>query len=484
MIIKGASRAGPKQLATHLGRRDTNERVEVLELQSPAGSLREAFRDWQTLSEGTKGRFGLYHANIDPAETYTMTADQWGRCVDVLEEELGLAGQPRAVVLHEKHGRQHIHVVWARTDLDTMTLKADSHNYLAHERASQRLELEFGHEIVPGKHAKRDRERQPDMPDAALDHGEWQQGESAALDHKARKAQIMVLYQASDDGLAFTAALEAEGYTLARGDKRDFVILDAAAKVHSLGRQLPGVSAKDLRAFMAAIDPARLPSVQEARAAIRAAPVPEPQPPTPEPPPVPQPDHNPETATRLDALRRMLDERHSMGLRAQAQRHAHEVETLQQHQQAEAQTVIEALARDQAQQAVAARIVEEDRWEALRRTVREALSPDAKTARLDQERRQAEELARASEQGMVAMLAEMEARHRAGIDALVARQAEALIALQRRHDAEIANRLAEAAHAIEREEERALELERQREIERQRQEARSRDGPDGDGRAR
>src|ERR1700687_3138693 len=158
MIIKGGSRAAPGQLALHLPRPDTKERGEILELQSPAPSLPEAFRDWQILTEGTRGTKGLYHANIDPAKDYTMTRDQWQRSVDILEKELGLEGQPRAVVMHEKYGREHIHVVWARTDIDRMVLRSDSQNYLAHERASLALENDFGHEPVPGKHAKRDRE--------------------------------------------------------------------------------------------------------------------------------------------------------------------------------------------------------------------------------------------------------------------------------------------------------------------------------------
>ena len=86
MIIKGGSRARPGQLAWHLQRLDTNEKVEILELQSPAPTLGEAFLDWQTLSEGTRGTKGLYHANIDPAAGYAMTPDQWRRAVEVLEE--------------------------------------------------------------------------------------------------------------------------------------------------------------------------------------------------------------------------------------------------------------------------------------------------------------------------------------------------------------------------------------------------------------
>lgn len=66
-----------------------------------------------------------------------VTPQQWERTADVLEEELGLQGHPRAIVLHEKDGRVHVHVVWQRTDIETMTLVSDSWNYLAHEKAIQ-----------------------------------------------------------------------------------------------------------------------------------------------------------------------------------------------------------------------------------------------------------------------------------------------------------------------------------------------------------
>ncbi len=266
MIIKGASRAGPSQLARHLLRADTNERVEILELQSPTGDLTEALRDWQVLAGGTRGDLGLYHANIDPAKGYTMTQEQWHRTVDVLEKELGFEGLPRAVVMHEKHGREHIHVVWQRTDVDNMTLRSDSWNYLAHERASMALEQEFGHEHVPGKHAKRDREKQPEFPRADTTHAEWQQGERAGLDPRERKEVLTSLYGKSDNGQSFRNAIEQEGYILAKGDRRDYVIVDEQGTVHSLGRQIKDVKAKDLREFMSGIDRESLPTVEQAKA--------------------------------------------------------------------------------------------------------------------------------------------------------------------------------------------------------------------------
>lgn len=273
MIIKGGSRAGPRQLATHLLRTDTNERVLMLELQSGLANLEATFRDWQTLSEGTKGKLGLYHVNIDPDARYTMTEAQWARCVDVLEKELGLVGQPRAVVMHEKHGREHIHVVWARTDLDTMTLRSDSYNYLAHERASLMLEREFGHEHVPGKHAKRDREKQPEFPRAEINHAEWQQAERAALEDPVmaiedRRAQLAALHSASDNGQAFKAAVEEAGYILAKGDRRDFVLVDAH-RTYSLGRELK-LKAAEVRQFMADVDRDQLPTEGDARAQMSA----------------------------------------------------------------------------------------------------------------------------------------------------------------------------------------------------------------------
>jgi MobA/VirD2-like, nuclease domain len=263
MIIKGGSRSGPEQLAKHLQRRDTNEQVNILELQSPAPNLDEALRDWQTLSEGTRGTKGLYHVNIDPAKEYVMSAEQWQRCVEVLEKELGFEGQPRAVVMHEKNGRQHIHVVWARTDIDTMTLMSDSMNYPAHERASKALELEFGHEVVPGKHAKRDREKQPEFPNAGVNHAEWQQAERTGIKPDDRKDQITALQQASDSGQAFKTALEAQGYMLAKGD-RGFVLVDQAGEVYSLVRQIRGMKTAALREFMKGIDPESLPTPEEA----------------------------------------------------------------------------------------------------------------------------------------------------------------------------------------------------------------------------
>ncbi len=244
---------------------DTNEHVSILEIQHPVADLNDAFFCWQTLSEGSRGTKGLYHANIDPAEQYTLTPEQRIRAVNVLEEELGFQGQDRVVVMHEKHGRAHLHVVWCRMDYDTGTLRSDSQNYLKHERASLRLEREFGHEIVPGKHAKRDREKQPEFPRQDYDFFEAQTAERAPMTVQDRKAQIRALHAGAANGQAFKNALEEAGYILAQGD-RGYLVVDQAGLASVLSRNLQGMKKAQVDAFIADVPLDRLPTREEAKA--------------------------------------------------------------------------------------------------------------------------------------------------------------------------------------------------------------------------
>jgi len=244
---------------------DTNEHVSILELQHPVADLNDAFFCWQTLSEGSRGKKGLYHANIDPAEQYELTPEQRLRAVDVLEEKLGFQGQSRAVVMHVKHGRAHLHVVWCRMDYDTATLRSDSQNYLKHEQASMQLEREFGHEIVPGKHAKRDREKQPEFPRQDHDFVEAQMAERSPMTVEDRKEQIRALHAAAANGQAFKKALEEAGYILAQGD-RGYLVVDQAGVHSALSRNLQGVKKAQVDAFMADVPLDRLPTIEEAKA--------------------------------------------------------------------------------------------------------------------------------------------------------------------------------------------------------------------------
>lgn len=448
MIIKGKSRAAPSQLAAYLMRSEKNERTKLLQLVHPVSDLKIALVDWQISAGATKGELGLYHAQIAPHARYDMTPAQWERAADILAEELGLAGQQRAIVLHFKDGREHAHVVYSRVDLDTMTLRTDSNSYDAHERASHRLELEFGHEIVPGKHTKRDREKQPEIPRSETNHYEHQQAERTGISANDLKAEVRTLFEASDTGPAFKAALEDAGFLLAQGDRRDFVVIDQHGSLVTLARVLPGKTA-GVREFLQDVDRDALPTATEARIAQRdrqreRAPA------------EPGPAVEDQAARRADALREACRTRYAEELAAQERIQGQAITALQERHLQASSTAIDEMAQRQAREAVTARPGEPGFWQSLR----EGLSPALREARLAAEAERARTLELSQETEMRVMLAGMESQHRADMSDLIGDQVKERDELTTTQKSDLSRRLADddRAQALAREYEvRALE---------------------------
>jgi hypothetical protein len=266
MIIKGKSRAGPQQLATHLGNAEKNERVSLIETRGTvAQDLRGALVEMDAYAIGTHCEKSLYHAAISPAPPHRMADEQRTAAVDALEARLGLDGHARVIVVHEKLGRQHIHVVWSRIDLEKMRSVSDSHNYRKHEEVARDLERRFGHDRVQGAHHERDGVERPDRTPS---RAELQQQERTGITGSGVKAEVTAAFRASDGPAAFRAALEELGYLLAHGDRRDYVIIDRKGGVHSLARRIDGMKAAALREFMAAMNHESVPNIEHAREII------------------------------------------------------------------------------------------------------------------------------------------------------------------------------------------------------------------------
>jgi len=263
MIIKGQSRAGPAALAKHLGNVDKNEKVSLLETRGTvARDLRGALVEMDAYAAGTRCEKSLYHAALSPEPPHRLTAEQRAEAIDALEDKLGLTGHARLVVLHEKLGREHIHVVWSRIDLDRMKSVSDSHNYRKHEEVARDLERKFGHERVQGAHAEREGVERPDRTPS---RAELRQEERTGIKGRDVKEEVTALFRASNGAGAFKAALEEKGYILAKGDKRDFVLVDRAGGIHSLARRIDGIKAAELREYMSPIDRERLPDAARAK---------------------------------------------------------------------------------------------------------------------------------------------------------------------------------------------------------------------------
>jgi hypothetical protein len=271
MIVKGRARSGGAQLAAYLLREDGKERATLIQIFDGSHDLHKALVQWELIGEATRGTKPIYHAQISPEARYPMTPEKWIRAAELLAEDLGMADHPRALVVHEGGDNPHAHVVFQRTDADSMRMWPTNKNYEKHEAASKRMEDEFGHENVPGKHRKRDRQKQPEFPRAKSDQPDHQQAERTELTVDERKEQVTALRAASDSAPAFKHALAEAGYILAKGDKRGLVIVDAQGEVYSLSRQVTDLKAKEFKAFMDGIDPKTLPSVSDAKQMVEEA---------------------------------------------------------------------------------------------------------------------------------------------------------------------------------------------------------------------
>lgn len=262
IIIEGGSRSAGGWWARHLQNTKTNERAQLVRIAGlSADTVPDMFREMRALARGTRCQNYFYQASINPRSDEHLTPTQWRQAVETLGRNLGLAGQPYFVIEHKKAGRMHRHIVWSRIDQLTMTAISDSLTARIHEQTSRQLEAAFGLEagisiLVPNRESARPARR-------AKKHERFR-GAQRGADPHAIADQLKALQEHGESGQRFRDALEAAGYVLARGDRRDFVVVDEAGDDHSLGRQL-GMKAAALRAFMKDVETASLPSVAEAK---------------------------------------------------------------------------------------------------------------------------------------------------------------------------------------------------------------------------
>lgn len=260
MILKGSQRGGGQNLAAHLLNADDNEHLLVHDLRGFVSSdLHGAFREAEAISRATRCRQYLFSLSLSPPESTRVGVDQFERTIDRIEQRLGLEGQPRAIVFHEKEGRRHAHCVWSRIDAETMTARQMSFFKTKLNGLSRDLYLENGWKLPRGleNHA----ERNPTNFTLA----EWQQAKRQGIDPRWLKSAVQESWNRSDSGQAFARSLEERGLYLAKGDRRGFVLVDHRGDVWSLPRLLDN-KAKDVRARLGSGD--ALNSVEATKAVI------------------------------------------------------------------------------------------------------------------------------------------------------------------------------------------------------------------------
>ncbi len=213
------------------------------------------------ISRATKCTQFLFSLSLNPPPQEKVTTEDFEKAIAQVEEKLGLSGQPRAIVFHEKEDRHHCHTVWSRIDTEEMKAIQLSFSKQKLQSVARELYLEHGWKMPPGLANK----EHSDPRNFTL--AEWQQAKRAGKDAKLVKTDFQDAWAISDSKTAFTHALQERGYKLARGDRRGFVAVDYQGEVYPVSRWA-GVKTKQVRERLGNLED--FPSVDEAKDQIAA----------------------------------------------------------------------------------------------------------------------------------------------------------------------------------------------------------------------
>lgn len=166
-------------------------------------------------------------------------------------------------------GENGCHVVWSRIDIERMRAIQLSFDHSRLMDMACELSRKFGFELPAGMKAwEAGQAFEKDKLEPTL--AEKAQADETGITPDQRRAEITAAYEASDTPEAFRAALEQKGYILAKGDRRGLVVVDRFGNPHSLTRYIEGHKAGAIKKKLAALDPDRLPSVDQAKEMMRA----------------------------------------------------------------------------------------------------------------------------------------------------------------------------------------------------------------------
>ena len=240
MILVGNQRGGAKNLALHL-LKEENERVQVHQVRGFASDdLQSAFQESYAMSRATKCKQHLFSLSLNPPHAAELSKQDFEDTIDRAEKQLGLEGQPRAIVFHTKNGRTHAHAVWSRINVDEMRAVQLSFTRRKMQNLSRDLYHEHGWQMPHGfvRHEARDPRN--------FTLAEWQQCKRAGRDPKKTKEIFQDAWAISDSKAAFANAIQAHGFVLARGDRRGHIAVDHNGEAYAVSRYT-GVKARQVR---------------------------------------------------------------------------------------------------------------------------------------------------------------------------------------------------------------------------------------------
>lgn len=203
----------------------------------------------------------MFSLSLNPPPREHVSAEAFEAAIEAAEKKLGLQGQPRAIVFHEKEGRRHAHVVWSRIDAERMKVIHLPHFKRKLQDVSRQLYREHGW-TMPRRLAD-SKERNP----LNFTRAEWEQAKRAKQDPQALKTLFQRCWEQADSGEAYARALAERGYTLAQGDRRTFVAVDFRGQVYAIAKW-SGVKTKEVRSRLETLKD--VPGIEQAKTTIAA----------------------------------------------------------------------------------------------------------------------------------------------------------------------------------------------------------------------
>lgn len=262
MIAKGTPHANGAVLGRYLVTGKDDERAELWELRGFASTeIVDAFRSVHVIARGTKCASPFFHVYVRNPEGETLDRREWEYTANRIESILGLADQPRAIAFHiAENGHAHMHVAWSRIDPETLKAKPLPFYKRRLKTASREIEQRLGLTLVPN-------ERESSIKYAPK-RAEEEQARRLGLNIHEIRENIRSCFERSDCGQSFQSALSHVGMVLARGDSRDFLVVDRAGGVHALSKRILDVSAAEIRVRLADLSSENLPTLDQVRAAV------------------------------------------------------------------------------------------------------------------------------------------------------------------------------------------------------------------------
>lgn len=265
MIAKGTTHRDGAILARYLVTGKECESAELWDLRGFACTgIVAAFRSVHVMAAATKCVAPFFHVSVRNPEGDVLDRPQWEVVANSVERILGLTDQPRAIAFHtaEDTGHAHMHVAWSRIDEESLTAKPLPFWKHKLKNACRELEQRFGLTPVPNERLSSIR--------FAPTRSEQEQARRLGVDVHATRECIRNCFERSDCGKSFEAALSNRGLALARGDSRDFLVVDREGGIHALGKRVLGVSAAEIRHRLADLSRDYLPTLERARESIAA----------------------------------------------------------------------------------------------------------------------------------------------------------------------------------------------------------------------